>query len=152
MSIIIRLDTNALKSLIDSDENFRLEITNAVLTNITKRYMKSIPDTVKSIVENIVAKERDSVLKDITESNSMWSGQFKLKGPKADEIKNLSRSLTQTACSSMIHEMINEAINKLSPEIESNVKTAVDRVIDNEVRKQVAERIKAVLNKANETD
>jgi len=150
--IAIRLDTNALIKLIESDPSFKLEITNAVLASVTKRYLKSIPDTTKSIVENIVARERDEILKGLVEytNSNSWIASYKFTGPKADIIKKLTQTETNKACSQMIDQMVMETIQKFSNEIVSRVNCAVESVVKNEIKKQVADRVKRVLESATE--
>ena len=61
MTIELKLDTNALSSLIEKDPEFQLKLQACVIENIARRHIKGIPETIKSTIEAAAKSEEEKV-------------------------------------------------------------------------------------------
>lgn len=144
--IELKLDTNAVSHLIDSDPTFKLKIQQAVLANIAGRYVKNVSGLVDGSVKNAVEAAQTSLLKDFGSWSTEFSGKhkFNLKSGVLDAIKSEIQSKSQV----FIREAIRDAIEEQSKEIESRVKAYVDMAMKEYTTKAVSIAIKDRLDAA----
>ena len=80
MTIEIKLDTNALASLIESDPEFKTKIQQSVLANIANRYLKTTQTEISAAVEATATLARTEILNEYgTINNSGYGRVFSLK-------------------------------------------------------------------------
>lgn len=146
MSIVIRLDTNALIYLIESDPNFKSDLAASVIANVCRKYINAIPGDTKQMFESMAAKERDAMLETFLQSANAWSANYVLSGAKAESIKKLVQSQVEKSYNELVNKEIIAAMLRINNEIAERVKVYVDDLVWKEVRKQVSERVKATLS------
>ncbi len=124
----LKLDTNALSSLIDADPSFKLAIQQAVLQNIANRYIKSTDYTINKLMSDMQSQALDLYTnKDRYGSRSLLPAQraeFQkiIDSEIQDLIKNSLRTLEP-----IVKASIDDAFNKFDKQY---IDKALDRLLD----------------------
>ena len=145
MTIELKLDTNALSSLIEKDPEFQLKLQNCVIENIARRHIKGVPETIKNTIEAAAKSEKEKVAEMFGNFTSSWSQPFKLKDSVIADIK---KAINQSA-KDEIASLVREAVKSVEADIKTKVETAVSEtmiqyknaIIKQEVQRRINEAI-----------
>lgn len=143
MSIELKLDTNALSTLIEKDPQFQLNLQQCVLENVAKRYIKGVPETVKNAIETAAKTERDKVAS-LFGSYPTW-GSFKLKDNVIDMIKTAVDREAKSQIDDLIRSTIAEAERGLKEKIERAVEESMVHYKNAIIKAEVQNRVNAAL-------
>ena len=152
MTLEIKLDTNALSSLIDSDPEFKTKIQQGVLANISNRYLKESSTLMGEEIARQAKIARDQVLSEYGSfKSSGYQRVFELNSTLSEQIKTRVTDLVKTTASleigKMIDEQILERINELEDRISAKVAVAVSRKVDTEISKAVNDKVQEAITK-----
>jgi len=154
MTIELKLDTQALSSLIEQDPTFRASIQQSVLQNIVNRYVKNADSSIDMIMERSINKLRDEVLDRYTFKAPNWEGTRKLKehvktdifGVLDDELKLQVQELTKKS-RDVIDESIKAAFEKLDKgHIDRKIESYLNRYTNEYIAAELERRFKAALS------
>ena len=145
MAIELKLDTNALSSLIEKDPEFQLKLQACVIENIARRHIKGVPETIKNTIEAAAKVEKEKVAELFGNFTSSWSQPFKLKESVIADIK---KAINQSA-KDEIASLVREAVKSVEADIKTKVETAVSEtmiqyknsIIKQEVQRRINEAI-----------
>jgi hypothetical protein len=145
MTIELKLDTNALSSLIEKDPEFQLKLQACVIENIARRHIKGVPETIKNTIEAAAKVEKEKVAELFGNFTSSWSQPFKLKESVIADIK---KAINQSA-KDEIASLVREAVKSVEADIKTKVETAVSEtmiqyknsIIKQEVQRRINEAI-----------
>jgi hypothetical protein len=145
MTIELKLDTNALSSLIEKDPEFQLKLQACVIENIARRHIKGVPETIKNTIEAAAKVEKEKVAEMFGNFTSSWSQPFKLKESVIADIK---KAINQSA-KDEIASLVREAVKSVEADIKTKVETAVSEtmiqyknsIIKQEVQRRINEAI-----------
>ena len=149
MGIEIKLDTNALSSLIDSDPEFRTKIQQSVLTNIANRYLKVANDDINKAIESAAVLAKKEVAKEFGSYTSGYPSSFQLHTGVSDNIKLKVKEAIEKETTSMIATMIDNAVTErlvgIKAKIEAKVAVAMIKLTDQAISTAVSEHLKTKL-------
>jgi len=144
MTIELKLDTNALSSLIEKDESFRLNIQQSVLENIANRYVKGVGTDVRSAVQKAAEEEFGGQFGSYITAN--WTKTFKLKDHLKEDIKSAVRQESRSELDAYIRSVYLEQIERAKKEIETQVRAEVYRLTREAITKEVKSRVDAAVS------
>ena len=161
MGISIKLDTNAVKYLIEQDQSFKLDLQSAVLSQILKNVIVRNPvDLLKDAYPDAFMKLKQSVdeekvceeiIRKLTEKRSgNWQKTIKLPAGVRSHIKSHSELKIKSAAEKEIRENIrpflDETVERLKPYYKDQIEGAVNKLVNDELvritRAKVAEAFK----------
>ena len=159
MTIVIRLDTNALKYLIESQgDEFVLEIKTAVLNNAMSRIIKSV---VTPEIRKAVEVETERVMREELgkRTGSGWSRSFDLsesaKRAIRRQVLNILDDEIHTAAESFAgkaEKMAESLMENIEGNLESRFSRKLSTVLDEYIQKAVKERVDLALALTQEED
>jgi hypothetical protein len=146
MSIEIKLDTNALASLIEKDEQFRLKIQQCVLENIARRFVKGVDSDIQSAVSKAAETEKSKIVESFGSYQSgNWSRTITLKQTLKDEIKTAVCKASNVEIESLIASSIEAQMKAAEATIALRVKSEVDRLVKIAIASEVKTKVDAAL-------
>ena len=149
MSIEMKLDTNALSSLIEADPTFRANIQQSVLTNIANRYLKVANTDINKAIESAISIAKKEVTKEFGTYTNGYSSSFQLHTAIADDIKRKISERASLEAGSIIQLAIDAAVVErmagIEAKIEAKVAAAMIRYTDQTVADAVKNKVNAAL-------
>jgi hypothetical protein len=146
MSIVIKLDGPALRSLIQGNEEFRLELQRCVITEITRQiYMKDVAGDIQKLISQVFKEHQDDLVKTVKEDEAVR----KIMDERLASFIRSVRSgtfgyATQKKLSPELVQMINEKVGSLiETEVKEHIGT-VSKLVDKakeEILQEVLKRI-----------
>jgi hypothetical protein len=145
MAVVIRLDVAALQSLIESGgEEFKLEITSAVLNEAIKRTCKTVMNDqrIKEKVEQEVARV---VHEEIGVITSAWGRDVTLKAPILNQIKEEARKVAANMLPT-----IQQIMTKYAASRQKDYEDAIKRAHEQAAQAIEEQALQAALDIANQ--
>lgn len=156
-SLTLKLTSQNLYDLIDSNEQFKLKICNGILENISKRYIKDHLNAISNEIDKIIAvnvKEMFSQCVDINNTN-YYNYNVTLKTQFAEKIQKSIEEEVNNFINNTVENTINnlltiETIENISDQIYSKLDQKINEKIDNAINVRI-NRILGVCNEINNT-
>jgi hypothetical protein len=138
MSTTIRLDSTAMRVLIEQDPEFKLELQRAVVSETVRNlFLKDVGNNVVKIIEATFKQQHQELVDAVKQDEGFRKGlEAKLSGfiqsirggsyGYADQ-KKLSPEL-QTLMNKRVGELVNEGVEKAVGSINNRVKEAEERI------------------------
>ena len=151
MSTVIKLDTNALRFLIDLDPEFKLEVQRAVLQNIVNDVRKDfvttelqtkikeiVKETNQEFVDTVVKDEAmrkllDTTLKNLTQSIRSGYNSYSNTRALSSEVKIMINRLVEDLVKKEVNEKIGDVpkiAEKARDAIQNDVDARLNRIVD----------------------
>lgn len=157
MTILLRLDTNAVDALFPEGTQARVELQQAVIAEIIRRQIK--PEALGESVTSQIAAARADALNAIKRARddaagrafeeqgvakSTWGGVELKPGAKA-VINEAARQAVRDEITNVIAEQIGIQAERLRGTVTHDAQAAVNRMIDREIQAAVKARVAAVV-------
>lgn len=167
MAIHIKLDTNAVQSLIDGNDEFRIDLQNCVKAEITKRLVHQnlskivsdiSPDFVRSAVTDgqMTLLVKRVVSEKIIPHGHWMDKKYKLNPAETDKMKKAIDFEIETRLEKMRDQKLSAVMetqknywDKVS--IEEKVNARADEYLEKLIDKVVIEKIQSRIEKIKET-
>lgn len=155
--IELKLDTNALSSLIDKDPQFKLSIQQAVLQNISNRYVKSTCANINGQLLKAAESARKDVQDQYMERESQYTSFYKLKPAAKKQIqeacqRDINSVMADLVCTTKerSEKVIKEAFNSYDKEkLNGLIDSMLNAHINAYVKTKIEERFKEAMSHFN---
>lgn len=156
MTTVLRLDANAVSLLFPEDSEQRLELTNGVAAEVSKRFRsKALEDGFRGELNNISASIRNITKeyldKELINQSDSWSRSTSIALTK--DFKDSIKKQVDLEIKTLINEVINTFVNEdldhyIKRCITAHIKEAVPKIIckciDEVIEDQVSKRLEQV--------
>ena len=150
MSLEIKLDTNALASLIDSDPEFKLKVQQSVLANIANRYLKDSSIDFSEAIKAAANSAKAKVLEEYGSYDRGYPPVFKLNQQTSDHITTKTRALAKATADAEISKIIDDEIATRMKSIEdiitAKIAVGISRQTDQMINAAVKTKIESTVN------
>jgi len=157
----IKLVSKAIRFLIENDENFKLELQRAVISEVTK---KTLLKDAKSIFNEVSKEEISSICKESEIGKTMidtakrtlatiiepkyWSSKvYYLTKEKQDEIRKRVEFSVKEEFDNLFQDSIKKACDNTIENLNSVIERKVNKAIDESIKKRVDSEIQKKLDK-----
>ena len=148
MTIQIKLDTNALSSLIEKDPEFQLQIQQAVLENIAHRYIKGVGADLTAAVEAAARLAKNEVAKEFGTYSGQYRSSLTLNSDITADIKNAVQSTTRKELEAHVRATLASELeyqkSLIKQVVSHELKTFTNKTIAAEIQAKVAAALSTI--------
>jgi len=150
MTIELKLDTNALASIIDLDGDFKFKLQQAILQNIANRYIKSNDHGITSQLQLACDNAKEEILTKYTTSRKDGNGwNARTIRELNDSTKKEILKICGEYLSTNLHNLIRDAVAEASKTITAEeIRRRAAATLDQYTNKYIEEQIRAKFAKA----
>ncbi len=152
MGIQLKLDTNALASLIEADPEFKLQLRQAILQNIADRYIKTTDADIQRELTVAAASTKQQILDmyTVTVQKDRWSSTRTLNEDLKKEIAKVCRTHIESSIGSLIRDEISKWIEASAEDNRRRIHSMMEVFTTSHIKEMLKTRFEKAIKALNE--
>ena len=150
-SLTLKLTSQNLYDLIDSNELIKFKICNGILENISKRYIKDHLNTISDAINNIIATNVKEMFLQCATIEGYYNYKVSLKSEFAGKIQKSIEEEINNFINRTVENAINHALSvEFMERISNSILETIDYRINDKINNLLNNKINKILGECNE--